>query len=99
MNRGEQRSVNKNKTTGAATDKIGFVEARNLFISKGAWVLPFPTTRDKFSSLALATFKEFEKIDCVGVFAEPVSDSDARDYSVIMANPIDLATMKTKLDN
>ncbi|OEU09614.1 Bromodomain-containing protein [Fragilariopsis cylindrus CCMP1102] len=40
-----------------------------------------------------------EKIDRYGVFAEPVSDSDAPDYSDIVKNPIDLATMKTKLNN
>jgi hypothetical protein len=76
-----------------------YAAARKLFISKGAWVLPSPITPDKFRDVALATFKQMEKIDRYGVFAEPVSDSDAPDYSDIVKNPIDLATMKTKLNN
>jgi hypothetical protein len=101
MNR-EQRSRNKSKSTGG-DDKIDeqgcFVVARNTFISKGAWVLPSSTTPDTLRDVALATFKLMKKRDPDGVFAEPVSNSFAPSYSNIVKNPIDLATMKTKLNN
>merc|ERR1711935_499816 len=53
----------------------------------------------KFREVAFATFKKVEKIDRYSVFAEPVSDSDAPDYSNIVKNPIDLATMNAKVNS
>merc|ERR1719491_2296371 len=76
-----------------------FAATRKLFVSKGAWVLPSPLAPDKFRDVALLTLKQAEKIDRYSVFAEPVSDADAPDYSDVISNPIDLATMKTKLNN
>jgi len=76
-----------------------FAATRKLFVSKGAWVLPSPLAPDKFRDVALLTLKQAEKIDRYSVFAEPVSDADAPDYSDVISNPIDLATMKAKLNN
>jgi hypothetical protein len=77
---------------------LSYDASRKLFTSRGAWVLPAPLTADKFRDVALATFKKVEKIDRYSVFAEPVSDSDAPDYSDIVKNPIDLATMNSKVE-
>lgn len=77
---------------------LSYDASRKLFTSRGAWVLPAPLTPDKFRDVALAIFKKIEKIDRYSVFAEPVSDSDAPDYSDIVKNPIDLATMNSKIE-
>lgn len=78
---------------------LSYDASRKLFTSRGAWVLPAPLNPEKFRDVALATFKKVEKIDRYSVFAEPVSDSDAPDYSDIVKNPIDLATMNSKLES
>ena len=88
----------KKEREGLGAD-LSYDAARKLFTSRGPWVLPEPLTRDKFRDVALATFKKVEKIDRYSVFAEPVSDSDAPDYSDIVENPIDLATMNSKVDS
>ena len=76
---------------------LSFDTSRKLFTGRGPWVLPAPLSPDKFRDVALATFKKVEKIDRYSVFAEPVSDTDAPDYSDIVKNPIDLATMNSKV--
>jgi len=96
------RSRDKKKSTGGDAKIVEqgcFVVARNTFISKGAWILPSPTTPGTLRDVALATFKLMKNRDRNGVFAEPVSDSFAPGYSEIVKNPIDLATMETKLNN
>jgi len=77
---------------------LSFDASRMLFTSRGAWVLPKPLTPDKFRDIAIAIFKKVEKIDRYSVFAEPVSDSDAPDYSDIVKNPMDLETMNSKVE-
>jgi hypothetical protein len=102
MNRSGRRSTNKNTTTGVddkTDEKPCFNTARKIFTSKGGWVLPSPITPGKFHCVALAIFGEIEKIDRYDIFAKPVSDSDAPNYSGIVSNRIDLATMMTKLNN
>ena len=64
-----------------------------------AWVLPATLAPSKFRDVAMAIFKKVEKIDRYSVFAEPVSDSDAPDYSDIVKDPIDLATMSSKVES
>jgi len=77
---------------------VSFAEARQLFTKRSPWVLPEPLDSSKFQEVALATLKKVEKIDRYSLFAEPVSDDDAPDYSKIVKKPIDLSTMKTKLE-
>ena len=77
---------------------LSYHASRKLFTSRGAWVLPAPLQPDKFRDVAMAIFKKIEKIDRYSVFAEPVSDGDAPDYSDIVKNPIDLATMNSKVE-
>jgi hypothetical protein len=78
-------------------EAISFEVARNHFIKRGPWVLPEPLKPDKFRDVAIEILKQVDKIDRYSVFAEPVSDEDAPDYSKIVKNPIDLATMKSKV--
>jgi len=78
---------------------LSYDASRKHFTKRGAWVLPAPLTPDKFRDVALATFKKIEKIDRYSVFAEPVSDNDAPDYSDIVKNPIDIATMNSKVES
>ena len=73
--------------------------SRNFFTGRGAWVLPATLAPSKFRDVAMAIFKKVEKIDRYSVFAEPVSDSDAPDYSDIVKDPIDLATMSSKVES
>jgi bromodomain-containing protein 7 len=42
---------------------------------------------------------ELEKLDPNGIFADPVTDAIAPGYSTLIRNPMDLSTIKTKLDN
>ncbi len=78
---------------------LSYDVARKFFTRRGAWVLPEKLVAAKFRDVALAIFKKVEKIDRYSVFAEPVSDNDAPDYSDIVKNPIDLATMNSKLES
>lgn len=83
----------------AMAGDLSYDAARAFFTKRGPWVLPEPLTRDKFRDVAIATFKKVEKLDRYSVFAEPVSDADAPDYSDIVKNPIDLSTMNSKLES
>jgi Bromodomain len=82
-----------------ALDDKSFEAARGLFTKRGAWILPSPLSPEKFSDIALLVLKKIEKIDRYSVFAEPVSDSDAPGYSEIVSNPIDLSTIRSKIEN
>lgn len=42
---------------------------------------------------------ELEKLDPNGIFADPVTDAIAPGYSTLIRNPMDLSTIKAKLDN
>lgn len=77
---------------------LSYDVSRKLFTKRGPWILPAPLTPTKFRDVASALFKKVEKIDRYVVFAEPVSDDDAPDYSDIVKNPIDLSTMNSKLE-
>lgn len=83
----------------ALAGDLSYDASRAFFTKRGPWVLPEPLTRDKFRDVAIATFKKVEKLDRYSVFAEPVSDADAPDYSDIVKNPIDLSTMNSKLES
>ncbi len=78
---------------------MSYDTARKFFTARGSWVLPEKLVPAKFRDVALALFKKVEKIDRYSVFAEPVSDEDAPDYSDIVKNPIDLATMGKKVES
>mmetsp|Transcript_505 Transcript_505/g.1039 ORF Transcript_505/g.1039 Transcript_505/m.1039 type:complete len:373 (-) Transcript_505:2256-3374(-) len=78
---------------------LSFDASRKYFTKRGPWVLPAPLTPDKLRDVAVAIFKKMDKIDRYAVFAEPVSDNDAPDYSDIVKNPIDLSTMNSKLES
>ena len=42
---------------------------------------------------------ELEKLDPNGIFADPVTDAIAPGYSTLIRNPMDLSTIKAKLEN
>lgn len=76
---------------------ISFSSARTLFTKSGLWQLPEVLT-DKFKDVALLTLKNIGKLDRYDLFAAPVSRDDIPDYYDTIKNPIDMATMKTKLE-
>eukprot|EP00536_Pseudo-nitzschia_multiseries_P000351 jgi/Psemu1/300001/fgenesh1_kg.5_\ len=78
---------------------LSFDESRNFFTKRGPWILPAPLKPETFRDVAMAIFKKIDKIDRYDVFAEPVSDNDAPDYSDIVKSPIDLSTMNSKLES
>lgn len=75
-----------------------FASSRGLLTKRGPWMLPRSLGPEKFRDVALLTLKKIEKLDRYSVFAEPVSDRDAPGYSEVIKNPIDISTMKLKIE-
>jgi hypothetical protein len=80
------------------TSDLTFENARKLYTKDGPWQL-HPELIDKFRDVALLTLKNVSKVDRYDVFAAPVSVDDVPDYYEEIKEPMDLSTMKKKLES
>ena len=84
----------------ALTDP-GFKAARDFFTKRGAWKLHpelLLDENDAFKDVALEFLQKMGKLDRYSVFANPVSDDQAPDYSDVIKKPMDMSTMRTKVE-
>jgi len=80
------------------TSDLTYDKAQKLFCKDGPWQL-HPDLTDKFKDVALLTLKNVNKLDRYDVFATPVSEEDVPDYYEEIKDPMDLSTMKKKVDS
>jgi chromodomain-helicase-DNA-binding protein 7 len=76
-----------------------FDAAKEHFTKRGPWHLPSELKPDKFKEIALGTLAKIGRADRYNVFAEPVSEEEAPGYFDVVDDPIDMATMKAKVES
>ena len=76
-----------------------FEAAKENFTKRGPWLLPAELMPDKFQDVALGTLAKIGRSDRYNVFAEPVSEEEAPGYFEVVSDPMDLATMKLRVEN
>jgi hypothetical protein len=75
-----------------------FEAAKTHFYQRGDWSLPSELKPNKFKDVALGTLNKMDKFDRYSVFAEPVNESEAPGYYDIVKEPIDMLTMREKVE-
>ncbi|KAA0064646.1 Bromodomain domain-containing protein [Cucumis melo var. makuwa] len=98
----ESETALKRRRTGAA--QFGSSQVREDKALKatdtahGSQVESGPTTTLPDKKLLIFILDRLQKKDTHGVFSEPVDPNDLPDYHVIIQNPMDFGTVRTKLD-
>jgi len=75
-----------------------FEAAKEHFQKRGVWSLPPEMKPEKFKDVATGTLNKMSRLDRYSVFAEPVSESEAPGYFDVVKEPMDMSTMRDKLD-
>jgi Bromodomain len=75
-----------------------FESARSNLIRMGPWTLPEAVGDSKFKEVAKATLAVMDRHDRYSVFAHPVTDEEAPDYSDVVKNPVDFSSMRKKIE-
>ncbi len=76
-----------------------FEAAKAHFKRRGSWLFPSELKPSKFKDVALGTLTKMGRFDRYSVFAEPVGESEAPGYFDVVKEPIDMATMREKVEN
>jgi len=74
-----------------------FDVCRSFFTRNGPWTLPKNVTEEKSYDVLKHTLNKMCRHDNYKLFAERVTDNEAPDYSSVVTNPMDFATMRTKI--
>jgi len=74
-----------------------FDVCRNFFTRNGPWKLPKNVAEEKSYDVLRHTLNTMCRHDNYKLFAERVTDKEAPDYSSVVTNPMDFATMRMKI--
>merc|ERR1711862_533614 len=74
-----------------------FESCRHHFTKNGPWKLPSAVGEEKAYDVLRHTLNKMCRHDMHKLFAEKVTDEVAPGYSSVVTNPMDFATMRTKL--
>jgi len=75
-----------------------FDVCRIFFTKDGPWTLPSSVGEEKVYDVLRHILNKMCRYDTYKLFAERVTDKEAPDYSDVVSNPMDFATMRTKIN-